>query len=245
MPIVAALMIMFTDHEAVKITSCSKNPNGNVINIIILGVNPHPVSVKQQFTIGGYIEITHDLSNKISADVTLEYAASIFNVQVPCMATGVPDFGAGSCHYKQLCDVLDFLASGDTCPAYFGSLPCRCPFKKGIYKINPYTVDVTNFQQASVWAGYSEFWSDLWSAFILDGTYKAELTIRDDVTHEELACYKIEYVLGDASYNNLTAILALPVYNAMEYMYGRGFTGMKADYNNFADDYMFGFGALP
>ncbi|XP_070818813.1 ganglioside GM2 activator [Chaetodon trifascialis] len=97
-----------------------------------LTVSPDPISIPGDLTASASGSTSVELSAPLSLNVTLEKEVAGFWVKVPCVEE------LGSCHYPDVCDVLDqLIPPGQDCPEplHTYGLPCRCPFKAGSYSL--------------------------------------------------------------------------------------------------------------
>uniref|UniRef100_A0A3B4BGQ3 MD-2-related lipid-recognition domain-containing protein n=1 Tax=Periophthalmus magnuspinnatus TaxID=409849 RepID=A0A3B4BGQ3_9GOBI len=112
--------------------NCGKPDDPAVLNT--LNVAPDPISIPGQLKADASGRTAVELISPLALNMTIEKAVAGFWVKIPC----VDDMG--SCHYSDACDVLNMLVPpGQDCPeplhAY--GLPCRCPFKAGLYSLPP------------------------------------------------------------------------------------------------------------
>jgi len=181
--IIIAMALLISGMEAqISIESCSSNPQGNKINIVEFDVNPHPVHIPGSITIGGTIEVKEDMNDRVIAgDVKISRKTFwFFDVPFPCIdSSRTAGLKLGSCHYNNLCQLMDLARHGsDECPSWFSGHPCHCPVTKGVYKFNPFTVDIPKLPSVL--------------NLFKKGIYNANLRLYDDVTSEELMCYRIK-----------------------------------------------------
>jgi len=184
---------------ALSLNSCSRNRDGNKVKVLIFDVNPAPIKVPGQFTVGGTVQVMEDLNGTYSADVKVERESFLVDVDLPCEeSTTYPGLFLGTCHYSDLCkDLADLSAktkaNGTTPYCEKNGFPCACPIPKGVYKLPPYTFTVPAL--------------NLLSSLFSDGSYKIRVAVRNEVTREEVACYQGQVTLGNARVHNQTAIL--------------------------------------
>lgn len=95
-----------------------------------LQVTPDPVLINGNITLTLNAYLDRFLDEPISASVKVERKMGWFWVKIPCLEN------LGSCNYKDVCQLSPFVAP-EPCPDPFPrfGLPCRCPVKKGQYKV--------------------------------------------------------------------------------------------------------------
>ncbi|KAM7389334.1 hypothetical protein PAMP_023319 [Pampus punctatissimus] len=97
-----------------------------------LSVSPDPISIPGDLTASASGSTSVELTAPLSLNVTLEKEVAGFWVKIPCLEE------MGSCHYKDLCDILNqLIPAGQDCPEplHTYDLPCHCPFKAGLYSL--------------------------------------------------------------------------------------------------------------
>jgi len=212
-------MLLGANSRSLNLKSCNKNGT-NKVSALILDINPDPVEIPGQFTVGGTIEALEDMNSTYSAYLTITRETFyVFYVDLPCIATGIhPDLKIGTCQYDDLCRVLDVLVeefgnkddNSTQCPDYFNQItppaPCHCPLPKGIYKLAPHTFKVKEL-------------STLYSVFA-SGVFDVKVVVKDTATDEIVTCLEGGLKIGDAKHHNQTAILEHPVVSGMDPIVG-------------------------
>ncbi|GFS09148.1 ganglioside GM2 activator [Elysia marginata] len=148
-------------------SSCG--PADQSIDIRNLTLGPSPFHFPGELDFGFDI-IFHDTissDSPVSADLKLQVNTQGTWIDIPCIGS------IGSCHYDNLCSILSKIQ----CPADLKQqgIPCNCPFNKGEYKLQKYSVSIL----ASVF---------------LSGDYKAKAVITD-TTKGQIGCYQISFTV--------------------------------------------------
>ncbi|XP_026199931.1 ganglioside GM2 activator [Anabas testudineus] len=97
-----------------------------------LEVSPDPINIPGELKASASGSTSVELSSPLAVNVTLEKEVVGVWVKVPCVEN------LGSCHYKDLCDILNqLIPPGQDCPEplHTYGLPCHCPFKAGSYSL--------------------------------------------------------------------------------------------------------------
>ncbi|XP_027697466.1 ganglioside GM2 activator [Vombatus ursinus] len=140
--------------------------------ITSLEVEPVPISIPGEVTIGMETKANIPLTSPVKAVVTLEKELRPgFWLLIPCIKN------IGSCTYKDICEIIDtFIPPGEPCPEplHTYGLPCHCPFKKGTYSLPK-----TSFQIPPVKLPHS----------LSSGKYRAQVILSNSSTR--LGCFKI------------------------------------------------------
>jgi len=200
-PLLAAIFLAALEAKTLQVYSCSRNSGGNKMKILIMDVNPDPVKLPGNFTMGGTLEAMEDLNGSFSADVSV-VRDSLIDITLPCIESDLyPGFHVGSCHYTDLCKSLSEIANmtranGTTPYCERSGFPCSCPIPKGVYKMIPFQFSIPKL--------------GLLGSLLVDGTYKIRIAVKNDLTGDEVACYQGQIKLGTPVHHNQTAILEGP-----------------------------------
>ncbi|XP_051514282.1 ganglioside GM2 activator-like [Myxocyprinus asiaticus] len=110
--------------------NCGKS--GDPAYMKTLNLTPDPIPIPGQITADASGTTSVELTSPLSVNVTLEREVVGVWVKIPCIDE------LGSCHYPNVCDLLDQLTPpGQDCPEplHTYGLPCHCPFKAGDYSL--------------------------------------------------------------------------------------------------------------
>ncbi|KAK3788797.1 hypothetical protein RRG08_029245 [Elysia crispata] len=150
-----------------KWASCG--PADQLIEVRNLTLGPSPFSFPGTLNFGFDIVFHDTISSdtKVKADLKLQVNTQGTWIDIPCIDN------IGSCTYDDLCSILQKIQ----CPADLQKqgIPCSCPFNKGEYKLQKYSVTI----DASVF---------------LAGDYKAKAVLTNS-TKGQIACYQISFTV--------------------------------------------------
>ncbi|RUS78016.1 hypothetical protein EGW08_014233 [Elysia chlorotica] len=150
-----------------KWDSCG--PADQLVEVRNLTLGPSPFTFPGTLKFGFDI-VFHDTisaDDKVAADLKLQINARGVWIDIPCIGN------VGSCQYDDLCSILNRIQ----CPADLQEqgIPCSCPFNKGEYKLQKYSVTI----DASVF---------------LAGDYKAKAVLSES-SKGQIACYEISFTV--------------------------------------------------
>ncbi|KAB0799715.1 hypothetical protein PPYR_07595 [Photinus pyralis] len=149
------------------ITKCYPNETGAIaVEDVEINIGPN-----MKVHVSGTLIASRDLASPIKTEVVVKKSTWFGWFGVGCVDN------VGSCNFEDLCEFGYQPAEG--CPPDFKeyNVPCRCPLKKGNYRI-PSTI--------------LDFMSE---SLVLGGKYKGSVVM----THldERLACYNMYFTLTD------------------------------------------------
>ncbi|GAA6099172.1 ganglioside GM2 activator [Tachysurus ichikawai] len=153
--------------------NCGKTDDPAVMNSLELF--PDPIKIPGDLTSSASGTTSVALVSPLSLNVTLEKEVAGFWVRVPCVDE------LGSCHYQDLCDILDqLIPPGQDCPEPLRTygLPCHCPFKAGDYLLPQSTFSLPKVELP--------FW-------MTNGQYRVQGVMGS--SGKELGCLKVTLTL--------------------------------------------------
>lgn len=108
--------------------------SADLMNVTTLTATPDPISLPGNLGVNFAGEFKQSLQAPLKVDLVLERKVGSVWIKIPCIGD------IGSCTYDDLCETL----SGAECPDPFvdNSVPCKCPFLKGSYKLPNVSFDL-------------------------------------------------------------------------------------------------------
>ncbi|KAK3610646.1 hypothetical protein CHS0354_028026 [Potamilus streckersoni] len=100
-----------------------------------LDVTPDPIVTPGALFVAIELMVKKDVSAPIEADLLLYKKVDDMWVKFPCLGI------LGSCHYDDLCQVLDLISSCPD-PIVESGIGCQCPFKAGTYTMPKSEFDI-------------------------------------------------------------------------------------------------------
>nr|XP_015205252.1 PREDICTED: ganglioside GM2 activator-like isoform X1 [Lepisosteus oculatus] len=139
-------------------------------DLVIKNLNfPNTIYVPGSVTVSLLGELKVPIEAPLRIEVQVKKRAVWFWMKVPCL------FKYGSCTYRNICEKLNKVFPGNSCPSrivsYGGS--CRCPIKPGVLNVPPTTFHIPKVRLPSFLAG---------------GTYKVQ--IKAISGKKEIVCFQ-------------------------------------------------------
>jgi len=109
--------------------------NKGTFDVTSLTLGPDPLVFPGPLNIGFSVNVVSAVDAPLNTVVTLKKRVGSVWIKIPCIGN------IGSCTYGDLCENLSTISE---CPGPFvdNGVPCKCPFKKGTYKLPSTSFDV-------------------------------------------------------------------------------------------------------
>ncbi|XP_059169829.1 ganglioside GM2 activator-like [Physella acuta] len=176
------VLMLLTGGDAIKITSCSKDPAADIVKVKSLDSSPNPIRIPGNLTLATSLVVSQPITGNIQADVTLSKSIAGMWLDLPCFPS--PFGPIGTCTYRDLCGLLGRL--NGACPALLTSnnIPCACPIAAGSYTLKQTTLPLEIKLLGTDLPGIS-------------GDYQASIRVKDADTQTEIVCFDVTFEIAD------------------------------------------------
>nr|XP_033783610.1 ganglioside GM2 activator [Geotrypetes seraphini] len=132
-------------------SNCEGKFPGKILN---LSLTPDPITIPGDIKAKVQVSTSVPLTSPVKVAIKLKKEIVTLWVEIPCVDN------VGSCTYDNICNYLDMLVPpGQPCPEPLKSygIPCRCPFKAGVYSVPESSFYIPGVSLPS-WAANGNYW---------------------------------------------------------------------------------------